>query len=132
MKKRGRNSQETTVQPWDRALVPPQGIHITIPLSSSSGIKAPTQVEDGNFRLSTRLLEHHSVTSPSTNQKKVTHSAALTPNFAFKNFFLKTTGESGISEHESPFLLAWLCNKPLSTPNSDILVCLASLRQAQE
>ena len=28
----------------------------------------PTQVEDGNFRLSTRSLEHHPVTSPPMNQ----------------------------------------------------------------
>ena len=45
---------------------------------------APTQVEDGNFRLSTRFLEHHSVASPpTTSQKKVTHPAALAPNVAF-------------------------------------------------
>ena len=31
---------------------------------------APTQVEDGNFRLNTRFLEHSSVASPPTNQKK--------------------------------------------------------------
>ena len=30
---------------------------------------APTQVEDGNFRLNTRFLEHSSVASPPTNQK---------------------------------------------------------------
>lgn len=34
-------------------------------------IKVPTEVEDGNFRLSTRVQEHHPVTSPPTNQKKV-------------------------------------------------------------
>ena len=44
---------------------------------------APTQVEDGNLRLNSRFLEHCSVTSPPTNQKKVTYPAALTPNFAF-------------------------------------------------
>ena len=45
---------------------------------------APTQVEDGNFRLNTRFLEHSSVASPPTNQKKkkVTNPAALTPNVA--------------------------------------------------
>ena len=43
----------------------------------------PTQVEDGNFRLSTRFLEHHPVTMPQTNQKKVTHPAVHIPNFAF-------------------------------------------------
>ena len=44
---------------------------------------APTQVKDGNFRLSTRFLEHRSVASPPSNQKKVTHPAALTYNVAF-------------------------------------------------
>ena len=44
---------------------------------------APTQVKGGNFSLSTRFLEHHSVASPPTNQKKVTHPTALTPNVAF-------------------------------------------------
>ena len=48
--------------------------------------EAPTQVKDGNLRLSTRFLEHRPVTSPPTNQKKVTHPAALTPNFAYKTF----------------------------------------------
>jgi len=45
---------------------------------------APTQVEDGNFRLKTRFLEHSSVGSPATNQKKkkVTNPVALTPNVA--------------------------------------------------
>ena len=48
---------------------------------------APTQVEDGDFRINTRLLEHSSVASPPANQKKkkkkkVTNPAALTPNVA--------------------------------------------------
>ena len=34
MQRQGRGSQETIVQPWGRVLVPPQGIHITISLSS--------------------------------------------------------------------------------------------------
>ena len=44
---------------------------LTIPLSFSAGTKAPTQVEDDDFMLSTRFLELHPVTSPPTNQKKV-------------------------------------------------------------
>ena len=72
MQKQGRNSQEKIVQPWGRVLVPPQGMCLTIPLSYSAGNKAPTQVEDGDFRLNTRFLDHHPVTSPPTNQKKVT------------------------------------------------------------
>ena len=39
-------------------------------LSSSYRTGAPTQVEDGNFRLNTRFLEHSSVASPPANQKK--------------------------------------------------------------
>ena len=34
MQRQGRSSQETIVQPWGRVLVPPQGIHIAISLSS--------------------------------------------------------------------------------------------------
>ena len=53
---------------------------------SSTVLGAPTQVEDGNFRLNTRFLEHSSVASPPANQKKkkkkVTNPAALTPNVA--------------------------------------------------
>ena len=39
-------------------------------LSSSYRTGAPTQVEDGNFRLNIRFLEHSSVASPPTNKKK--------------------------------------------------------------
>jgi len=44
---------------------------------------APTQVEDDNFRLNTRFLEHSSVASPPTNKEKVTNLAALLLNVAF-------------------------------------------------
>jgi len=58
---------------------------MTISLSSSAGTKAPTEVEDCNFPLKARFLEHRPLTSPPTNQKKDTHPAALYPNFADKN-----------------------------------------------
>ena len=54
MQKQGRNSQETIVQPWGRVLVPPQGTHITISLSSSAELK-PHQMEDVNC-----LMKHSS------------------------------------------------------------------------
>ena len=69
-----RTSQETLVQPWGRVLVLPQGMYIiyrTIPLISSVGTKAPFQVEDGNFKLNTRFLEQHPVTSKPTILMKV-------------------------------------------------------------
>ena len=127
MQKEGQSSQETIMQPRGRVLVPPQGIYITVSLSSSAGTKAPTQVEDGNFWLSTRFLEHRPVTLPPANQKKVTHPAALTPNFAYKNISPQTIRESVVFEHEPPLLLAWSCNKPFSAPNSDVLIYLASM-----
>ena len=80
---------------WIRVLIPPQGINRTIwhiSLSSSTGTTVPTQVEDGNFRLSIRFLEHHPITSPPATQKEVTYPIALTPNFAFKNSSWKPLG----------------------------------------
>ena len=49
---------------------------------------APTQVKDGNFKLSTRFLEHYPVSSP-PNLKKVTHSVAFNPSLAYKIFSLE-------------------------------------------
>ena len=127
MQKLGRRSQETTVQRWGRVPVPPEGIYITISLSSSAATKASTHVEDGNFRLSPRLPEHSPATLPPTNQKKVTHPAAFTPKFAYKNFFPQTIGEFRVFKQEPPILLAWACNKTFSAPNSKVSVYLATL-----
>ena len=114
--------------------------------------------------LDTRFLVHLTVTSPSTNQKKVTCKsslvalwlriqcchccgAGLTPGLGTSTCWdkkwekklhalqpslqilpPKTTRAFGFFfEHEPPILLAWLCNKPLSAPNSKAWVCLASL-----
>ena len=41
-------------------------------------------------------MEYHPATSLPTNQEKVTHPVALTPNFAFKNSSLKTIREFGL------------------------------------
>ena len=51
------------VQPPDRVQVPTQrNMHNNVFEFYRAG--APTQVEDGNFRLNTRFLEHSSVASP--------------------------------------------------------------------
>ena len=42
MQKQERGSQETILQPWVRVLVPPQGTHVTVSLSSSAKLKLPT------------------------------------------------------------------------------------------
>ena len=56
-----------------QVLVLLQRICITIPLSSLAGLstKAPTQVEDGSLRLSTRLLEHCPINLPPPSRKEV-------------------------------------------------------------
>ena len=66
-----RSSRERKVQPWGRVLVPPQGTHRTLSSISSIGTKAPTQIEDGNFRLSVRFLEHSF--DLTTNQAEESH-----------------------------------------------------------
>ena len=76
-----------------------------------------TQVENVNSQQSTRFLEHHLVTSPPTNQKELT---SCSPNFAYKNFSLKTIRDFGGFEHEPPILLAWPCNKTFSAPNPSV------------
>ena len=83
-------------------------------------------MEDGDFRLSTRFLEHHSLTT-NLSEKKSQYPAALTSNFSYKNFSRKTIREFWVFEHDPPILLVWLCNKSFSSPKSFILVCLASL-----
>ena len=64
--------------------------------------------------------------SPPNNQKKVTHSATLTPNFTYKTsppnhegvqvFWTRATG-----------LLSWPSNKVFSAPNANVSGCLYSL-----
>ena len=49
------SSQETREQAWGRVVVPPQRIHITIPLSSSAELKPPT-----NGRVNS-LMKHFSI-----------------------------------------------------------------------
>jgi len=78
---RNRRNNQRLVQPPDRVPVPIQkNMHNNVFEFYRTG--APIQVEDGNFRLNTRFLEHSSVALPPII-KKVTHPAVLTPNVAF-------------------------------------------------
>ena len=124
---KGGSVKKKKAQPWGRVLVPLQGIYITISLNYSVGTKASTHVDDGNFRLSTRCLEHHSLTYRQPVRKKSQYPAALTSNFSYKNFSLKTIREFWVFERDPPILLVWLCKKSFSSPKSFVLVCLASL-----
>ena len=74
-----------------------------------------SQMEDGNFRLSTRFLEHHPVTSPSINQKKVTHPTAITPNFALKNHSMKTIMEFSLLNMSCLYSLLSTCKIHFTT-----------------
>ena len=78
-----KDSQETTAQPWGRVPAPLQGMHMLVSVSSSAG--TPTQEEDVRFLFPVPAEREIPVSSPPTNQKRVTHPATLTPNFAFKN-----------------------------------------------
>ena len=61
----------------------PKEICITMSFEFFYRTGAPTQVEDDNFRLNTRFLEHSFVALPPINpKKKITNPAALTPNVA--------------------------------------------------
>lgn len=88
----------------------------------------PTSVEDGNFRLSIRFLEHCPATSPPTNQKRVTNI----PNFAYKDFSQKSIREFRIFEHEPP-VLSSPCSKHFFAPNSTFQLiwahCVSSGRE---
>lgn len=70
--------------------------------------KASPQEEDGAFRLSTGFLEHCPVTLPLANQRKATHPAGLTPNFAYNNRPPPKKipiREFRVLKHESPVFL---------------------------
>lgn len=101
--------------------------------------KAPTQVEDGNFRLrktrtgwiqkaddwdswNTTLLLHHQ------QIRRGLQTLQLFPKILPRiTYSLKPIREFFSFGHKSPILCAWFFNKSFSTPNFNVLVCLASL-----
>ena len=125
--------KESIVQQCGRVPVSCQEIYITIwyiSLSSSIGPEAPTQggmisLEHKSTwtldRLETegRFLEHHSVTSPPANQRKVTHPADGSLNFAYKTLPPKPSGNFGSFEHELPHCPCLALTIPFSAPNYD-------------
>ena len=87
----------------------------------------PHPVEVGNFRESTRLLEHHPVTSSPTNQKKVSYPAALTPSFAHVSFSPQTRRVWGVISTSHVFFLHGPAIKLSLLQTLTFWVCLASL-----
>lgn len=113
---KGGTVKKTAVQWWGRVLGTPEEIYITISLNSSAGTKTTTRGENANTRLNTRFLEHHLITLPPTNQKKVSHPAVLTPNFTYKTLPWQPSESLGFLACTvlSPCLF---CNKLFSATN---------------
>ena len=85
-------------------------------------------MENANLSLSTRFLEyHHPFTSSPTNQKKVLHPVALTPNFTYKNCLPKTIRELRFLCAQAPRSASWPCSELISDTNLKVSICLASL-----
>ena len=107
MKKERKSSHETIVHPWSRVLVPPQGIYMTTSLSSSARTKVLTQVEDGNFKLNTRFLEHCLPCYLATNQSEESHTPCRPhPKFCLlKTSPPKPLGSLGVLSTSHPFSL---------------------------
>ena len=67
----------------------------------------------------TTLLPHHQPIGESHTP------CSPHPKFAYKNFSPKTIEEFGVIEQRPPILFPWPCDKFVSAPNSNFLVCLA-------
>ena len=63
------------------------------------------QVEDLRFLFPVQAEREIPVSSPPTNQKRVTHPATLTPNFTFKKLAPKASGSSGLLSMNHLFFL---------------------------
>ena len=93
---------EQKKDPWDVKEMETTAIH--------PGTGATTQVENGDFGMSSRFLGHHPITLPPTNQKKVTYPVALSPNFAYITLFvfiiisLSCSSLNGVEKAHSPYL----------------------------
>ena len=125
MQKQRRSSQETIAQLWVRVLVPPQGIYITIFLSSLAELTPlPRMVATSGWAWdswSIALLPHHQPIG------RKSHTLQPSPKILpVKTFPKNHQRVRGFFEYKPPVLLAWPCNKPFSAPNSSVLVCLAS------
>ena len=73
---------------------------------SSTALGPPTQVEDGNVRLNTRFLEHRSVASPVTNQKKSHTPWSPHPKCCF--LFLGTSDDHSVRSPVWPLSISSL------------------------
>lgn len=80
------------------------------------GTKAPTQVEDGNYRL---MIDNPGAPPCSLTTNQSQGPAALTPNFAYKNSTPKPTGEFGFLSTIHTFPLLGPAKK-LSLPQTPV------------
>ena len=96
-----------------------EGYIHNISLSSSTGIKAPTQIEDGNFRLSTRFLGHHSTALNQPFRKKKKKKKLHFLHLSLPKLPIKLSDSSELLSVSRLFLLG--------AANSNVSACLASL-----
>ena len=93
MQRPGRSSQEIIVQPWGKVLLPPQGTHVTIPLTLSAELKPHTQMEelldDQSFF---QEEEDHQSPGASRHQLRETMQACLYPDpYLWTHFLVPTS-----------------------------------------
>lgn len=121
-----RNKQETKLQPRQSPGSSSGNIQNSI-FEFFSRIKTPSNLEDGNFRQDTRILEHRPVinTSAPTNQEKVTHPSALTPNSAY-NIHANIYARHVSIHHTHDKCTAWTLNQLLWKTKISVL----SLRES--
>lgn len=103
MQKKRRSRQETIMQQRGRSpfLLKEYTLqYLWVLLQELGPPPLPQTKEDSNFRLSTRFLEPCYLT---TNQSEGSHTAAFTPNLAYKTFFLKTVESLGLLNMSHPF-----------------------------
>ena len=105
---RSRRNNQRLVQPPDRVLVPIQrNMHNNV-FEFFYRTGAPTQVEDGDFRLNTRFLEHSSVASSPTNQKKKKSHKSCSPHPKCFLLFLGTSNDHPVRSPVWPLSISSL------------------------
>ena len=107
IQKQRRNNQ-MVVQPPERVQVPTQrNMHNNV-FEFYYKTGAPIQGEDGTFRLNTRFLEHSSVASSPTNQKKKKSHKPCSPHPKCFLLFLGTSNDHPVRSPVWPLSISFL------------------------
>ena len=96
---------------------------------------APTQVEDGDFRLNTRFLEHSSVASPPDSQKKKKKKKSHKPCSPYPKYcllFLGTSDDHPVRSPVWPLSISSLFQPTVSNSSSVITKVNAGFSQGKQ